>query len=118
MYLLGETYRHLAEKEGVEIRLNTRVDRAYVEKVAPDALIVAAGSEPLLPPIPGLRESPIMFPAEDYHLKKDSIGETCIVLGGGLVGREEGPHRGDAKRALPGRQRAVPAAADGGDVQV
>ena len=86
MYLLGETYRHLCEKEGVEIRLNTRVDRAYVEKEAPDALIVAAGSEPLLPPIPGLRESPIMFPAEDYHLKKDSIGETCIVLGGGLVG--------------------------------
>ena len=88
MYLLGETYRHLAEKEGVEIHLNTRVDRAYVEKEAPDALIVAAGSEPLLPPIPGLRESPIMFPAEDYHLNKDKIGDTCIVLGGGLVGCE------------------------------
>ena len=88
MYLLGETYRHMAEKAGVEIRLNTRVDRAYVEKEAPDALIVAAGSEPLLPPIPGLRESPIMFPAEDYHLKKDQIGDTCIVLGGGLVGCE------------------------------
>ena len=88
MYLLGETYRHLCEKEGVEIRLNTRVDRAYVEKEAPDALIVAAGSEPLLPPIPGLRESPIMFPAEDYYLNKDKIGDTCIVLGGGLVGCE------------------------------
>lgn len=88
MYRLGETYRHLAEKQGVEIRLNTRVDRAYVEAEAPDALIVAAGSEPLLPPIPGLRESPVMFPAEDYHLKKDEIGETCIVLGGGLVGCE------------------------------
>ena len=88
MYLLGETYRHLAEKEGVEIRLNTRVDRAYVEKEAPDAVIVAAGSEPLLPSIPGLRESPIMFPAEDYHLNKDKIGDTCIVIGGGLVGCE------------------------------
>ncbi len=88
MYLLGETYRHLAEKAGVEIRLNTRVDRAYAEAEAPDAIIVAAGSEPLLPPIPGLRESPIMFPAEDYYLNKDKIGETCIVLGGGLVGCE------------------------------
>ena len=88
MYLLGETYRHLCEKEGVEIRLNTRVDRAYVEKEAPDALIVAAGSEPLIPPIPGLRESPIMFPAEDYHLRKDELGDTVIVLGGGLVGCE------------------------------
>ena len=88
MYQLGETYRHLAEKAGVEIRLNTKVDRAYVEKEAPDALIVAAGSDPLLPPIPGLRESPVMFPAEDYHLNKDKIGDTCVVLGGGLVGCE------------------------------
>ncbi len=88
MYVLGETYRHLAEKAGVEIRLNTRVDRAYVEKEAPDAVIVATGSDPLLPPIPGLRESPVMFPAEDYYLNKDKVGKTCIVLGGGLVGCE------------------------------
>ncbi|MBE6992152.1 MAG: FAD-dependent oxidoreductase [Ruminococcaceae bacterium] len=88
MYLLGETYRHLCEKQGVEIRLNTRVDRAYVEKEAPDALIVAAGSGPLIPPIPGLRESPIMFPAGDYYLCKDELGDTVIVLGGGLVGCE------------------------------
>ncbi len=88
MYLLGETYRHLCDKQGVEVRLNTRVDRAYVEKEAPDALIVAAGSEPLIPPIPGLRESPIMFPAEDYHLRKEELGDTVIVLGGGLVGCE------------------------------
>ena len=88
MYILGETYRHLCEKEGVEIRLNTRVDRAYVENEAPDALIVAAGSEPLIPPIPGLREAKNMIPAEDYYLHKDEIGETAIVLGGGLVGCE------------------------------
>ena len=88
MYLLGETYRHLCDKQGVEVRLNTRVDRAYVEKEAPDALIVAAGSEPLIPPIPGLRESPIMFAAEDYHLRKEELGDTVIVLGGGLVGCE------------------------------
>ena len=88
MYRLGETYRHLCEKQGVEIRLNTRVDRAYVEREAPDALIVAAGSDPLLPPIPGLRESTKLFPAEDYHLRRDDVGDTCIVLGGGLVGCE------------------------------
>ena len=88
MYLLGETYRHLCEKQGVEIRLNTRVDRAYVEKEAPDALIVAAGSGPLIPPIPGLRESPIMFPAGDYYLCKEELGDTVVVLGGGLVGCE------------------------------
>ena len=88
MYQLAGTYKHFCDLEGVEIRLNTRVDRAYVEKEAPDALIVAAGSEPLIPPIPGLREAPNMIPAEDYYLRKDEIGGTAIVLGGGLVGCE------------------------------
>ena len=88
MYRLAGTYAHFCEQEGVEIRLNTRVDKAYVEKETPDALIVAAGSEPLIPPIPGLREAPNMIPAEDYYLHKDDIGDTVIVLGGGLVGCE------------------------------
>ncbi|MBR0312082.1 MAG: FAD-dependent oxidoreductase, partial [Oscillospiraceae bacterium] len=88
MYQLAGTYKHFCDMEGVEIRLNTRVDRAYVEREAPDALIVAAGSEPLIPPIPGLREAPNMIPAEDYYLRKDEIGGTAIVLGGGLVGCE------------------------------
>ncbi|MBE6908637.1 MAG: FAD-dependent oxidoreductase [Ruminococcaceae bacterium] len=88
MYQLAGTYAHFCEQEGVEIRLNTRVDRAYVEREAPDALIVAAGSEPLIPPIPGLREAKNMIPAEDYYLRKGEIGDTAIVLGGGLVGCE------------------------------
>ncbi len=88
MYQLAGTYARFCEKEGVEIRLNTRVDRAYVEREAPDALIVAAGSEPLIPPIPGLREAKNMIPAEDYYLRKGEIGDTAIVLGGGLVGCE------------------------------
>ncbi len=88
MYQLAGTYAHFCEMEDVEIRLNTRVDRAYVEKEAPDALIVAAGSEPLIPPIPGLREAKNMIPAEDYYLRKGEIGDTAIVLGGGLVGCE------------------------------
>lgn len=88
MFQLGGTYKTLCEKEGVEIRLNTRVTREYAEKEAPDAIIVAAGSAPLVPPIPGLREAKNMIVAEDYHLRKDEIGQTAIVLGGGLVGCE------------------------------
>ena len=88
MFQLAGTLRSFCEKEGVEIRLRTRVDRAYVEREAPDALIVAAGSEPLIPPIPGLREGKNVIPAEDYYLRRDEIGKTAVVLGGGLVGCE------------------------------
>lgn len=95
MFQLGGTYKTLCEKAGVEIRMNTRVDRAYVEKEAPDALIVAVGSEPLVPPIPGLRESRNMIVAEDYYLRKDEVGDKVVVLGGGLVGCELATVLGD-----------------------
>jgi 2,4-dienoyl-CoA reductase-like NADH-dependent reductase (Old Yellow Enzyme family)/thioredoxin reductase len=95
MFQLGGTYATLARKAGVEIRLNTRVDADYVKKEAPDALIVAAGSSPMVPPIPGLRESSCMIVAEDYYLKKDQVGENVVVLGGGLVGCELAAVLGD-----------------------
>ncbi|MDD7408436.1 MAG: FAD-dependent oxidoreductase [Anaerovoracaceae bacterium] len=95
MYQLGLTYERWCKQVGVDIRLNTRVDKAYVEKEAPDALIVGAGSEPMVPPIPGLRESDKMFVAEDYHLKKDQVGDKVVVLGGGLVGAELAACLGD-----------------------
>ncbi|HBA68627.1 MAG TPA: hypothetical protein DCZ40_04630, partial [Lachnospiraceae bacterium] len=42
------------EMDGVEIRLNTGVTPEYAEKEEPDALIIAVGSRPLVPPIKGL----------------------------------------------------------------
>ena len=88
MYQLGGTYKLLCEREGVEIRLNTRVTREYAEKEAPDAVIVAAGSDPVIPPIPGLREAKNMILAENYHLEKEKVGDSVVILGGGLVGCE------------------------------
>ncbi len=43
-----------ARDAGVEIRTNTEVTKEYAEKEAPDALIVACGSAPLISPLPGL----------------------------------------------------------------
>ena len=63
------------------------MDRAYVEEVAPDAMIIAAGSMPLLPPIPGLDGDNVVI-VNDYYLKKDKVKQNVVVLGGGLVGCE------------------------------
>ena len=54
MFALTETYERFARNAGVEIRFNTEVTPEYVEKEAPDALIIAAGSRPLVPPIKGM----------------------------------------------------------------
>lgn len=51
MYQLAHTYELFAKKSGVEIRTNTEVTPEYVNTEAPDALIIAIGSEPFLPPI-------------------------------------------------------------------
>lgn len=44
---------HEIAQAGVQVRLNTRVDRALVEALAPDAVIVATGATPYEPPVEG-----------------------------------------------------------------
>ena len=55
MYELAGTYAALAINAGVEIRLNTEATAEYVEREGADALIIAVGSEPFVPPVPGLK---------------------------------------------------------------
>lgn len=54
MYELAGTYANMAEQAGVEIRLNTEVTKEYAQKEQADALIIAVGSSPFVPSIPGL----------------------------------------------------------------
>jgi len=91
MYQLGVTLGKLAEAAGVEIRLNTTVTKDYVEKENVDALIIAVGSEPLLPPIPGLEGDNVVV-VNDYYLKQDKVSDKVVVLGGGLAGCEVAIH--------------------------
>ena len=93
MYKLANTYAGFCRNAGVEIRLNTRVTRAYVDDMAPDAVIFAAGSAPLVPPIPGLDGEQVVL-VNDYYKKKDTVGDEVVVLGGGLAGSECAIHLG------------------------
>lgn len=93
MYELAGTYALLAKKSGVEFRMSTEVTADYVEKEAPDALIIAVGSEPLVAPIPGLEGDNVVI-VNDYYLKKDQVGEQVVVFGGGLAGCECAIHLG------------------------
>lgn len=73
----------------LELRLNTKVTKELVEAEKPDVLIIACGSEPIIPPIPGL-EKPLVHHVTDLYKKHVSIGENVVVIGGGLAGCEEG----------------------------
>ncbi len=87
MYQLSLTYAKMAREAGAEIRLNTEVTKEYVENEAPDALIIAVGSEPLVPPIPGLKGDNVVV-VNNYYLEKDKVGDEVVVMGGGLAGCE------------------------------
>ena len=94
MYLLGVTLEKQARKEGVDIRVNTTVTPEYVEREAPDALIIAVGSTPILPPLPGIDGDNVVV-VNNYYLDKDKVKEgPVVVLGGGRAGCEGSVHLG------------------------
>lgn len=86
-YDLVCTLERLCKKEGVDIRFNTKVTAEFVETEAPDALIIAVGSSPIMPPLPGIEKEKVVGVC-DYYLDPDRIGQTVAVLGGGLAGCE------------------------------
>jgi 2,4-dienoyl-CoA reductase-like NADH-dependent reductase (Old Yellow Enzyme family)/thioredoxin reductase len=93
MYQLAHTYELLARKAGAEIRLNTEATPETVEAEKPDALIIAAGSTPLVPPIKGLDGDNVVI-VNNYYKEKDKVGDHVVVFGGGLAGCECAIHLG------------------------
>lgn len=93
MYELAGTYKLLAKKAGVSFRTNTEVTREYAEKESPDALIIAVGSAPLIPPIPGLDGENVIV-VNNYYLEKEKVSDDVVVFGGGLAGCECAIHLG------------------------
>lgn len=71
---------------GVDVRLNTEATSELIDGLAPNAVIVATGSEPNRPNIPGLAEHAMHV--LDMHGAKPQLGQAIVVVGGGLAGCE------------------------------
>lgn len=91
MYKLGVTLAKLVKDAGVDIRLNTEVTKEYANNENADALIIAVGSQPCCPPIPGLNGDNVIV-VNDYYLHKDKVADEVVILGGGLAGSEAAIH--------------------------
>ncbi|TGY97995.1 FAD-dependent oxidoreductase [Petralouisia muris] len=91
MYELSLTFAKQCREAGVEIRLNTEASKELVEQESPDAVIIAAGSSPLVPPIPGIHGENVTI-VNNYYLEKENIKDNVVVLGGGLAGCEAAIH--------------------------
>jgi len=95
MYELGLTYEKLARDLGVEIRTNTEVTKELAEAEKADAVIIAVGSTPLVPPIKGLDRDNVVI-VNDYYKQTEKVNaaDRIVVFGGGLAGCEIAVHLG------------------------
>lgn len=79
------------EKSGVRIHLNTEVTLETVINESPDVVILATGSVPLLPAIPGIEKASILTPTEIFNGSKP-VKRKTVVVGGGPTGCEVAHH--------------------------
>jgi 2,4-dienoyl-CoA reductase-like NADH-dependent reductase (Old Yellow Enzyme family)/thioredoxin reductase len=82
--LINET-----QSRGVEVVLNTEVDASLIKLSQPDEIILAIGSSPVKPNIPGIENA---IPALRVYDSNIRIDRRVLVVGGGLVGCEVGLH--------------------------
>lgn len=73
------------EKSPVTVHLNHKPERQELEAEHPDHLVLAMGSVPVTPPVPGVEHA---IQALDAHEHPEKIGKKVIMIGGGLVGSE------------------------------
>jgi thioredoxin reductase len=79
------------EKSNVKIHLNHEVTLDTVMEESPDVVILATGSVPFLPPMPGIEKPIILTPTEVFNGRKPGKAKT-IVVGGGPTGCEVAQH--------------------------
>lgn len=89
-----QDYRRLVDylsvqvrKLGVNVELNKKATAELICQMKPMVLIVATGASPVIPEIPDGKRG-TLFTASDVLLGKGEVGDSVVILGGGLVGCE------------------------------
>lgn len=75
--------------EGEAVFTGPRTVSVGAERYAADKIILAAGSYPIIPGIPGVKESKAVLDST-AGLELDHIPESLLVIGGGVIGLELG----------------------------
>ncbi len=76
-------------RKPIHVKLNTTMTPEKVRAIAPDVVIAAIGAEPVRPDLPGI-QLPHVVMATDIHRVEKNLGQNIVIIGGGLVGCEEG----------------------------
>jgi 2,4-dienoyl-CoA reductase-like NADH-dependent reductase (Old Yellow Enzyme family)/thioredoxin reductase len=79
--------RQTEKAPGVTVKLNTEATTESVRAEKPDAVIVAIGSEPLIPRIPGVDHKNVVW-VGDVDAGQAVVGQRVVIAGGGSTGAE------------------------------
>ncbi|MCQ5384395.1 FAD-dependent oxidoreductase [Hungatella hathewayi] len=79
---------HELERLSVDVRLNTAADRAVIDSLAPEVLILATGAKEMLPPVPGIDPEQAVTAWQVLSGETVIPGGNVLVVGGGMVGCE------------------------------
>lgn len=74
-------------KTGVMVKLNSKATAQHIQQSQPDAVVIATGSHPLIPNIPGIQQ-PNVVTAADILTGRKQPGDRVVIIGGGMVGCE------------------------------
>jgi thioredoxin reductase len=77
----------LAELNQVEVRLSQEATVDLVCEVKPQAVVIATGSDLMMPDLPGVEQAPLVG-AREVLDGSASVGQRVAVLGGGNLGSE------------------------------
>ncbi len=75
----------------VTVKLNTEATSELVQSEKPDAVLVATGAIPIIPPIKGVDNQNVV-PAIEVFGNEDKLGKKVVIVGGGMVGCETALH--------------------------
>ena len=75
------------EKRGVRVETGKEVTASLLEELKPDVVIVATGSTPISPQIPGLERENV-FSFSDVLTGKAKVGDRVVIIGGSGSGCE------------------------------
>ena len=80
---------------GVEVRLGTEATKEAIDGLEPYAVFYAAGAEPIMPPIPGVKEFGAVNVMDILEEKVKPEGKNIVVVGSGMTGIETAEFLGE-----------------------
>jgi NADPH-dependent 2,4-dienoyl-CoA reductase/sulfur reductase-like enzyme len=76
---------------GLTVKLASKATPTKIKAEKPDVVIIAAGSRPIIPEIPGIHSKNVVW-AGDVESGKVKVGDKVVVAGAGLTGSETALH--------------------------